>query len=375
MKQLKIWSIMMLMVVTMPLLMACGDDGNDGNDNDSPSYTESEIVELLTGTWNVRGEYNLYDNNTSFLVGTYTGTMQFKSNQSFTRTLATTSTVNTIGADEEIIASLIQGEFMPNYHQYSIRKSGGQSYILFSNAYGITYKFAIKALSKNSFRLECDQDVVSTTSAGKSEQVVSHVHMTIVSQEKKTEPLEPSEEDMLWARYQQAFILCTGAFPSAYQDWGFNSVEGKVRVIAEDLVVSPDFDFNDVVFDVEFVSVNEAKITLQAAGSTLPICIGDEEHEVHHLFGVATSTMVNTASGSNTSSVTFNITGGFYGKTINIPVKVKYKNKWIELSAKIGEPPAKIAVSTSFEWPKERVSITKYPYFVEWIQDKFVVWY
>ena len=85
--------------------------------------------------------------------------------------------------------------------------------------------------------------------------------------------------------------------------------------------------------------------------------------------------MVNTASGSNTSSVTFNITGGFYGKTINIPVKVKYKNEWIELSAKIGEPPAKIAVSTSFEWPKERVSITKYPYFVEWIQDKFVVWY
>ncbi len=177
MKKTKIWSMMMLAVMALPMIVACGGDDN----NDPPSYTEKEIVELLTGSWNVAGEYNLDDKSTSFLVGTYTGNMHFKSDQTFTRTITTTSTINKSDLDEKMIATFIEEEFIRNYHKYSILKSGGQSYVSFRSS-GTTYKFAIKELSKNSFRLVCDQDVIDTTSDGKGEQVVGHVYMTIVSQ-------------------------------------------------------------------------------------------------------------------------------------------------------------------------------------------------
>ena len=81
-----------------------------------------------------------------------------------------------------------------------------------------------------------------------------------------------------------------------YSDWIVRIVPAKYikaqRIMAEDLTVSGgDFDFNDVVFDA--VTVNGATVvTLQAAGGTMPLYI--EDNEVHELFGVSQSTMVNT---------------------------------------------------------------------------------
>lgn len=87
---------------------------------------------------------------------------------------------------------------------------------------------------------------------------------------------------------------CTGA--------GYNTNEepdeNTVRVIAEDLTASAgnDFDFNDVVFDVELKDNNVVYVYVRAAGGTLPLYLGedDEAVEVHGLFGQDTGIMINT---------------------------------------------------------------------------------
>ena len=59
--------------------------------------------------------------------------------------------------------------------------------------------------------------------------------------------------------YERRFLEIFG-MPSPNQDWGFDTIDGTIRIIAEELSESDyyDFDFNDVVFDVVFVSNNEA---------------------------------------------------------------------------------------------------------------------
>jgi hypothetical protein len=42
----------------------------------------------------------------------------------------------------------------------------------------------------------------------------------------------------------------------------------------------PDFDFNDVVFDVDLLSNGKVRITLLAAGGTLPLTVGDPTTEL-----------------------------------------------------------------------------------------------
>ena len=89
---------------------------------------------------------------------------------------------------------------------------------------------------------------------------------------------------------------CTGA--------GYNTdiePEGDVvRVVAEDLTASAgnDFDFNDVVFDVELKDNNVVYVYVRAAGGTLPLYLGegDEAVEVHGLFGKDTNIMINTGA-------------------------------------------------------------------------------
>ena len=71
-----------------------------------------------------------------------------------------------------------------------------------------------------------------------------------------------------------------------------------VRVVAEDLTASAgnDFDFNDVVFDVELKDNNVVYVYVRAAGGTLPLYLGEEDEavEVHGLFGQDTGIMINT---------------------------------------------------------------------------------
>ena len=111
-----------------------------------------------------------------------------------------------------------------------------------------------------------------------------------------------------------------------YNDWIIKLSSGKHivdsytrRIMCEDLGNTYDWDFNDLVFDVTVYngeygngqSGYYAQITLQAAGGTLPIYIGqkDQAHEAHFLFGVDSTVPVNVdaAGGVNRPAVVFHL--------------------------------------------------------------------
>ena len=133
-----------------------------------------------------------------------------------------------------------------------------------------------------------------------------------------------------------------------------------IRIIAEDLSASEgsDFDFNDVVFDVQMNWPSEGKhtITLQAAGGTLPLTIAGVE--VHAKFGVSTNKMVNTESWTEQRAPVTFVIEGKYANANEIEVRVQKGSDWPLLTAPIGKAASKIAVSTDYEWVKELQDIT-----------------
>ena len=157
------------------------------------------------------------------------------------------------------------------------------------------------------------------------------------------------------------------------------------RIIAEDLNThgeSTDFDFNDIVLDVQLTKTG-ANCILQAAGATLPIRINQQDElEVHKLFKVGQSVMVNTNASKHGLSgqdglepVKFSIEGNF--TSINdVNIEVFKGGQWIKLYAWKGGPACKLVVDNSFVWPDERQSLKeKYPKFVDWVKDSSVKWY
>ena len=138
-----------------------------------------------------------------------------------------------------------------------------------------------------------------------------------------------------------------------------------IRVIAEDLSASEgsDFDFNDVVFDIQlnWPAQGQHTITLQAAGGKLPLRIGEleDENEVHKLFGVNINTMVNTEDWTaHKDPYKFTISGSYESEK-DIPIWVRKGNTWCELTAERGRAASKIAVSTDYQWVKELNDISK----------------
>ena len=154
--------------------------------------------------------------------------------------------------------------------------------------------------------------------------------------------------------------------------------EANVRVIAEDLSVSDntDFDFNDVVFDVTFnYPVGKTTITLLAAGGTLPLYVGGQE--VHKMFGVSTKTMVNTGTGASKDPVSFELDGTFGHDANNILVQVEKEGVPLEITAERGRVASKIAVSPNYEWCTEKQDIVdKYPNFSKYVSNpSFDIWW
>ena len=159
------------------------------------------------------------------------------------------------------------------------------------------------------------------------------------------------------------------------------------RIIAEDLTVADsgnDFDFNDVVFDVYYDKNNDTKATvrLQAAGGTLPLEIRDADgvaHEVHEVYGVKTTDMVNTGAGPNKNdkfyefevTINKNDRAGddglkiFVNKGGNNPEQLNF----IELTAEVGHVAAKVKVDDTYIWCRERVDIeTVYTNFPDYVK-------
>jgi len=215
------------------------------------------------------------------------------------------------------------------------------------------------------------------------------------------------------------------------RDWQFNDwivrispakkigeEKDPIRVFAEDLTAkadetvdvidqnSPsDWDFNDVVFDAQYVDATHAKITLWAAGGTLPLRFNEDNNlEVHKLFGVSVKTMVNTHADlqgrswkDNVQEKVFNITipqsiiaekGGNFDSDKykdNFPlavrdlirIEVQKDNRWYELTAAQGKPACKIATPASkVKWLKEKVDIRLgYPNFKQYVGYPSVNWW
>ena len=181
----------------------------------------------------------------------------------------------------------------------------------------------------------------------------------------------------------------------------------SLHVMAEDLSVSDasDFDFNDCVIDVFYVDANTVTIKLLAAGGTLPLRInGDDNWEVHKLFDVPVTCMVNTGTKYHTAHApysqatrpyqTLTLTGktwssdqNTFAAQVNSQVKLEvYKdNRWIELTAEQGQPACKIATSVNiymkdydwypeeYRWPWEKQNIGEL--FRHYVQHPTEQWY
>lgn len=159
----------------------------------------------------------------------------------------------------------------------------------------------------------------------------------------------------------------------------------KARIICEDLSANTgsDFDFNDVVFDVEYrEGIGKTFVTIQAAGGTLPLYVAGRE--VHQLFAdaypgmnITTGTMINTNASNGISGlapVTFTIDGVI--NPSDIEVAVSKNDNLVSLAAEIGQAASKIAVDPDFEWCNEREYITsRYPNFSNYVKDTKNNWY
>lgn len=142
---------------------------------------------------------------------------------------------------------------------------------------------------------------------------------------------------------------------------------GAQRVIAEDLGTTGDFDFNDVVFDVSSGN-NRTIITVRAAGGMLPLFVAGKE--VHGLFGVEVTEMVNTVLGEKRlMPVVFSIYGELEANEVEITVNDIAAKELYTLTAKQGSAPQKLCVGTDFEWTEETHNIKeKYPKFKDYVE-------
>ncbi len=184
-----------------------------------------------------------------------------------------------------------------------------------------------------------------------------------------------------------------------FTDWIVTLTEAKrkdvedpneVRIIAEDLTPSTtDWDFNDVVFDVEFNEAGtSAQVTLLKAGGTLELKVAG--HEVHAAFGypdpdptTGRYKMINTGAKADVNGAVaqpFTVSCNKSNRGNDIVIEVNKGTKenpiWITLEAKQGQPAAKLAVKTTFLIPDERVNIeTYYPNFLKYVKDPSVIWW
>ena len=180
--------------------------------------------------------------------------------------------------------------------------------------------------------------------------------------------------------------------PSDGRSW--EAQPKKIRVFAEDLSAneSSDFDFNDVVFDAEYVNATQVKITVWAAGGILPLRINDfEVHEfLRHPLVENDSCMINTHAkpyakipytwedNKPQRDTIITVTNGTFDED-NFPYGVKelvrlyvYKRgAWRELKAEKGVPACKIAAPIGSKWVLERHGIeSAYPLFKDYVKNR-----
>lgn len=142
------------------------------------------------------------------------------------------------------------------------------------------------------------------------------------------------------------------------------------RIFCEDLGSIGDFDFNDVVFDAEYLDNGDIKIKVLAAGGILKITID----------GVPVTLGEMTNTGKNEELVepqVFTIKAGSngpkYATLKDIPVVVYPDNEEAisyELVAEPGKAPQKFCTYVNVDWADEYINIKRvYPHFTQWVND------
>ena len=184
----------------------------------------------------------------------------------------------------------------------------------------------------------------------------------------------------------QKWVKNIGGRDYVYSDWivtltpaqeNVTPTTKKVRIMAEDLnaqavdgdIEKSDWDFNDVVFDVEFDKTgNGGTITLICAGGVLPLRVAGVE--VHEKFDPSLKPdeekgwypMINTGKGMGIDrpQVSFHIDNADpenNGKGILIEVEKTLSNgtkQWLDLRAQKGQPSSKFAVKPTVQPCLER---------------------
>ena len=171
MKQLKILSLMMLVVMAMPMMVACGDDDGDNGGNGF-SYTEAEIVEILTGKWTIYGHCIITNTDGNKFEDDYTGTVEFTDAKKYI------FESSDIFFEGENLGDIIGGN---NYHKYSILRENGKYYIVFDCGMYVYQHFQVVSLTKTTFKLVEDEDLFFYSSAGNKDRK-AHYYITIVSE-------------------------------------------------------------------------------------------------------------------------------------------------------------------------------------------------
>lgn len=183
----------------------------------------------------------------------------------------------------------------------------------------------------------------------------------------------------------------------------------NARILCEDLGTN-DFDFNDVVIDIDVESNSTSQkgtviVTVRAVGGTIPVCLcygehpsstienaalkKNNQHELHAIMGASSYTKpvnVNAPNGENKSAVSWRLRFGdssgnpdvafpnerFDLQKINIYVQHSDRAEWL-LVRNYDAPgavnaPQKICVPQTVAWPDECVPIKSvYPRFKDWI--------
>ena len=194
-----------------------------------------------------------------------------------------------------------------------------------------------------------------------------------------------------------------------------NPFSADLRIMAEDLSADEktDFDFNDVVFDVQFNQAatetnggNPARIRVKAAGGTLPLrikvkgtadhdddlCTGKEGNgwqEVHALWGKSTGIMINTNATTIVPGKGYEALNGEDDDTIidldyevwdaadaiNIIIEVNKGGVWNPMNAEAGAPAAKFATNDiNKRWADEREDLRDHSNFKDWVQGAIDDW-
>ena len=155
MKKTLFGSLVMLVVLMMPMLTSCGDDGDS---SESVNYTSDEIVELLTGKWEVYGHVKITSSNTDIIEnidGDYTGTIEFLDTKKVKVNSPVIQEIKQTDTDgSKYTVKLTLRDFISDYYKYSIIRKNGASYISFGTGdENRPNHYKIVSLTKNSFKL------------------------------------------------------------------------------------------------------------------------------------------------------------------------------------------------------------------------------